>query len=194
MGRPKEERRSTGIELGSLSDKKSEPKALLDHQAFCVNSAAVKFDPQLMEEQRQSISYDALIDKLVREIGRLLGKDDNHLIDKITLHRVADQHPNCADIGAASPYDLNAFRQAVCWRFMSSSQASYLGLTSTTRNSGGRLATQSAMINGPGPFSGPSRIDIHKPNAISFSCLRCNGASGVTVADTVSARRRRGPV
>jgi hypothetical protein len=112
-GRPKEERRSTGIELGSLSDKKSEPKALLDHQAFCVNSAAVKFDPQLMEEQRQSISYDALIDKLVREIGRLLGKDANHLIDKITLHRVADQHPNCADIGAASPYDLNAFRQAL---------------------------------------------------------------------------------
>jgi hypothetical protein len=114
MGRPKEERRSTGIELGSLSDKKSEPKALLDHQAFCVSSAAVKFDPQSMEEQRQSISYDALIDKLVREIGRLLGKDANHLTDKITLHRVADQHPNWgADIGAVSPYDLSAFRQAL---------------------------------------------------------------------------------
>ena len=45
MGRPKEERRSTGIDLGSLLNKKSEPKeALLFHQAFCVSSAAVKFD------------------------------------------------------------------------------------------------------------------------------------------------------
>jgi hypothetical protein len=67
-----------------------------------------------MEERRQSISYKGLIDKLVREIGRLLGKDANHLTDKITLRRVADQHPNWgADIGAVSPYDLSAFRQAL---------------------------------------------------------------------------------
>ena len=39
MGRPKEERRSTGIDLGSLLNKKSEPKeALLFHQSFCVSS------------------------------------------------------------------------------------------------------------------------------------------------------------
>jgi hypothetical protein len=67
-----------------------------------------------MEERRQSISYKGLIDKLVREIGRLLGKDANHLTDKITLHRVADPHPNWgADIGAVSPYVLSAFRQAL---------------------------------------------------------------------------------
>jgi hypothetical protein len=67
-----------------------------------------------MEEEKQSVSHDALIDSLVRETGRLLGKDANHLTDKITLHRVADQHPNWrADIGAVSPYELSAFRQAL---------------------------------------------------------------------------------
>lgn len=126
MGRPKEERRSTGIELGSLSNKKREPKALLIHQAFRVSSAAVKFDPQSMEEQRQSISYDAVIDKLVREIGRLLRKD------AILLTRSPyTGSPISIRIGvptsAPSVLTTSAHsgkRWKVCWRFMSSTRVS----------------------------------------------------------------------
>jgi hypothetical protein len=67
-----------------------------------------------MDDKQQSISHDALINSLVREIGRLLGKDASHLLDRITLHRVPGQHPNWgADIAAVSPYELSAFRQAL---------------------------------------------------------------------------------
>src|SRR5262249_16249338 len=39
--------------------------------------------------KRQSVSYDALIDNFVREVGRLLGKSESasYLRDKIALHR-----------------------------------------------------------------------------------------------------------
>jgi hypothetical protein len=67
----------------------------------------------IMKEGIQTVSYEALIENLVREIGRLLGKDATYLSDKITFHRVTGRHPNCgADIGAVSPYELSAFRQA----------------------------------------------------------------------------------
>jgi hypothetical protein len=54
------------------------------------------------------------VDSLVREIGRLLGKEADHLRDRITLHRVSGQHPNWgADIASVSAYELSAFRQAL---------------------------------------------------------------------------------
>ncbi len=45
----------------------------------------------------------ALIDSLVRETGRLLGKDAGHLRDKITLHRAFEQDPNWGDLRADDP-------------------------------------------------------------------------------------------
>jgi hypothetical protein len=67
-----------------------------------------------LDDQRQSVFHEALMDSLVREIGRLLGKDAGHLRERITLHRVAGQHPNWgADIGGVSVYELSAFRQAL---------------------------------------------------------------------------------
>ena len=46
--------------------------------------------------------------------SRLLGKDAGHLRDKITLQRAFEQDSNWgADIGAVSPYERGAFRQAV---------------------------------------------------------------------------------
>jgi hypothetical protein len=68
----------------------------------------------IMKAGIQTVSYEALIENLVREIGRLLGKDATYLTDKITFHRVTGRHPNWgADIGAVSPYELSAFQQAL---------------------------------------------------------------------------------
>jgi Ser/Thr protein kinase RdoA (MazF antagonist) len=63
---------------------------------------------------RRSMAHNALVDDLVRETGRLLGKDAAHLRERITLHRAAGRRPNWgADIAAVSAYELSAFRQAL---------------------------------------------------------------------------------